>query len=128
MTASTEMLEQKPTLDLLEILSVCCKPGSESYRDIVKELWRREGTEGGGSVLDIADDYRDELFRQAYDFRRQLDDTWDRLLKTSFGDAHRDHPCPICHPDWYRTERGWCEAKLDPPVDDAAEKAGKEVQ
>jgi hypothetical protein len=115
---TAEMLEQKPTSTLLELLHICCKPGSESYRQIVEVLWHRDGKEGGGVVLDAADEYRDQLFREAYDFRSSLDDEWERITKSDpvCGEDARD-PCPICHPDEYKAE-------FD-PFGNAA--AGKEV-
>jgi hypothetical protein len=121
-TKCTTELLKKPTSDLLEILSVCCKPGSESYREIVKELFRRDVTELGGVVLDMADEHRDRLFREAYDFRSKFDEEWDRLLKSDpiVGEDCRD-PCPICHPDRYEEEFGL-------PVVDAAGKAEKEAR
>jgi hypothetical protein len=119
LTKSAEMLEQEPISTLLGMLYFT-KPDTESYRDIVKELFRRDVTKLGGVVLDAADEYRDRLFREAYDFRSRLDDEWGRLLKLDpiVGEDCRD-PCPICHPDQYKAE-------FD-PLALAAEKAGKEV-
>jgi hypothetical protein len=83
MTTTTEMLEQKPTSTLLEILSICCKPGSESYRQIVKELWRRDRDPyTGGYVLFAANQHRDELIKQAHEFRSSLKLEWDRITRS----------------------------------------------
>ena len=93
MTVHPEMLNE-PTSTLLGLLWFT-KPGTESYRDIVKELLRRDG-----NIHETADAW---VFRQAYNFRRELED---------------ELPCSVCQPDEYK-------AKLDSPVDDAA---GKEVR
>jgi len=74
-------LSEKPTSTLLDLLWFT-SPDTEPYRDIVKELWHRDGAEGGGGVLDAADEYRDRLFRDAYDFRKRLDDD---QYKAEFG-------------------------------------------
>jgi len=99
-------LSEKPTSTLLDLLWFT-SPDTEPYRDIVKELWHRDGAEGGGGVLDAADEYRDRLFRDAYDFRKRLDDEWERITKIDpiCGEDARD-PCPICHPDQYKAEFG----------------------
>jgi hypothetical protein len=115
MTIHPEMLEQESISTLLDIL-LFTKPGTESHRDIVKELWDRYMDPDAPSdfdALDAVDEYRDKLFRQACHFHNWFHKEWDRLLKyhSLVGDDWRD-PCPKCDPDRFKAER-------DPPVDDA---------
>jgi hypothetical protein len=78
MTVHPETLKE-PTSILLGVLCFT-KPGTESYREIVEELFRRDrDPQTGGYVLLAATEHRDKLIKEAHEFRSSLKLEWARI-------------------------------------------------